>query len=72
MMKIKRFNDDENQTTIAHCFSADAKMIKGFAITTTNNLNGLQDFFTKRKLLLDQSFLSGITIRIFHLQSCHE
>ena len=44
-------NDDtifENQTAIAHCISADAKLSKGFAETITN-INGLQEQCYKSK-----------------------
>ena len=45
-------NDDtifENQTAIAHCISADAKMSKGFAETISNHINGLQEYCYKSK-----------------------
>ena len=46
-------NDDtifENQTVIAHCMSADARMSKGFAETNhSNHINGLQEYCYKSK-----------------------
>ena len=45
-------NDDtifENQTAIAHCISADAKMTKGFAETISNHISGLQEYCYKSK-----------------------
>ena len=51
-IRIINGNDDtifENQTTIAHCISADAKLSKGFAETITNHNNGLQEYCYKSK-----------------------
>ena len=45
-IRINNGNDDTifgNQTAIAHCLSADAKLSKGFAKTITNHISGLQE-----------------------------
>ena len=54
-IRITIRNDDtifENQTAIAHCISADAKMSKGFAETISNRINGLQDYCYKSKVFV--------------------
>ena len=49
-IRINNGNDDtsfENQTAIAHCISADAKMSKGFAETISNYISGLEKYCYK-------------------------
>ena len=51
-IRIINGNDDtifENQTAIAHCISADAKMNEGFAETISNHISGLQEYCYKSK-----------------------
>ena len=51
-IRIINGNDDtifENQTAVAHCISADAKMSKGFAETISNHISGLQEYCYKSK-----------------------
>ena len=42
----------ENQTAIAHCISADAKMSKEFAGTIINHINGLHEYCYKSKVFV--------------------
>ena len=54
-IRIINGNDDtifENQTAIAHCISADAKMSKGFAETISNHINGLQENCYRSKVFV--------------------